>query len=212
MNQTEIETLRRKTQDRFMTFKQNVDNDNILLKEHIKQELLKNYYLLHALNNSELEEKMLEESVVDENGTIVELSGADEYFGINILPYFIISPTQSHCAAYVCFDVVSHEQSGNQVMKIVDIVFHILCEEQIIIDSDSGIARHDLLASLIQDQFNYMSIGSQKIHLISDEPSTVDKEYACRTLVFRQITDNNLVKSVGKIPRFSNKVGALSLA
>lgn len=183
---------------RLREFKGQIDCDDVKVKEAVKQQLLSNRYIIHVLNNPELE------ALVEDDGT-----GSDEYFGVNILPYYLVSPTQSHAAAYICFEVTYDElQYRNSAMKRLNIIFTILCDQKIIKDADTGIARHDLLAALIQDQFNYTNYFGSTIELISDEPSTVDKTYACRTLVFQQLTDNNLVKTVNGKPRLANKLEA----
>ena len=41
--------------------------------------------------------------------------------------------------------------------------------------------------------------------LVSDEPSVVDNNYACRVLTFEQTTDNNIVKTGENGPRLANK-------
>jgi len=59
--------------------KTNVDSDDIHYKEIIKQTLIENDLIIYLLNNKELEDM-----------------GADpsDYLGINILPYYLIHPTQ----------------------------------------------------------------------------------------------------------------------
>ncbi len=59
--------------------KKNVDSDDIHYKEIIKQTLINNSLIIYLLNNKELED-----------------IGADpsDYLGINILPYYMIHPTQ----------------------------------------------------------------------------------------------------------------------
>jgi len=61
--------------------KKNVDSDDIKYKEIIKKSLIENDLIIYLLNNKELED-----------------SGADpsDYLGVNILPYYIISPTQTN--------------------------------------------------------------------------------------------------------------------
>ena len=66
-------------------------NDNIKIKEQIKQILLNNRYIIHVLNNKELEEAESE---------------PDEYYGINILPYYIISPTQTNIQNFICYGYI----------------------------------------------------------------------------------------------------------
>lgn len=174
-----------------LVFKDAVDSDNIKVKERIKKLLLQNKFVIHLLNNKELEEADSE---------------PDDYYGVNILPFYLIDPTQSNVQNFVCFEVSYDEiQRHNAAMKNLEIVFYVICEQRTLLESETGIARHDLLAAAIQDQFNYTNYFGAKIKLISDRPSTTDNGYATRTLIFRQITDNNLVKTKNGIARYANK-------
>lgn len=171
--------------------KQNLDSDDIRIKEIIKKKLLENDKIIYVLNNKELQETDAE---------------ADEYYGINILPYYMIRPTQSNVQNYICYEVGYDEVNDyNKVVKYQEITFYILCEQKNIIDESTYIARHDLLAALIINQFNWTNFFGQRIHCVSNKPSIVDTDYACRTLVFEQITDNGLTKTINKVPRTVNK-------
>ncbi len=176
---------------KLLSMKETVDSDDIKVKEGIKKILLENRYIIHVLNNKELEEADAE---------------IDEYFGVNILPYYIIQPTQHNVQNFICYEVAYDEVNKyNTAVKTLRIIFYILCEHKNLIDKETGMARHDLLAALIQDQFNFSNDFGAKIHLISDVPTVVDNDYACRTMIFKQIADNNLVKTKDGIPRFANK-------
>lgn len=174
-----------------LQFKGAIDSDDIKVKETIKKILSENKLIAYALNNKELE---------------AEEADPEDYFGINILPYYMINPVQHNVQNFLCYEVSydmersyqyskSHN-SLNPTIKTLSIIFTILCHHSNIIDEETGMARHDLLAALVQDQFNWSSEFGSKIMLVSDEPSVVDTNYACRTLVFQQTTDNNIVKSM----------------
>lgn len=172
-------------------FKAAIDSDNIKDKEIIKKVLLNNRFIIHVLNNKELEEADAE---------------PDDYFGVNILPFYLIKPTQSNVQNFLCYTVGFRELDRyNKSVKILQIIFVILCEQKNITDKDTGVARHDLLSALVQHEFNYSNYFGSTIQLVSDEESVVDNNYACRTMVFEQITDANLVKTRNGIPRLANK-------
>ena len=184
-----------------LSFKETVDSDDIKVKEKIKEMLIDNELIIYALNNKELEDKNAE---------------PDEYLNVNILPFYLLEDVQTHVNNFICYEVSydmaqsyqyskSHN-SLNSAVKTLSVIFHILCDEKDIIDRNTGIARHDLLAALIQDQFNWSNEFGAKLMLVSDVPTTVDKHYACRTLVFQQTTDNNVIKTVDEIPRYINKI------
>lgn len=80
-----------------------------------------------------------------------------------------------------------------------------LCEEKTNIEKKTGIVRHDLIAAVILDIFNWTNMFGQKIHCVSNIPSVVDNDYACRTLVFEQTTDNNLSKTRNGVSRIAQK-------
>jgi len=176
---------------KLLEFKELIDFDNIKVKEQIKCILLQNKYIIHVLHNKELEEADAE---------------PDDYFGECILPYYMINPSQSSVKNFLCYEINFDElQRYNSAIKKLEIVFHILCHHHDLNDRETGIARHDLLAALIQDQFNYTNYFGNKIKLISDVASIVDTDYACRTLIFQQQTDNNVIKTRNSVPRFANK-------
>jgi hypothetical protein len=174
-----------------LEFKETVDSDDIKIKEKIKKELLKNELIIHVLNNKELEKQDAQ---------------PDDYYGVNILDYYIIEPTQSDVQNFICYEVdCDRVNEYNRAVKYLSIKFIILREQKNIRDKDTYIARHDLLAALLLRQFNHTNYFGSKIECTSDVASVVDSTYACRTLIFTQITDNNLVKSQNKIPIIANK-------
>ena len=63
------------------------------------------------------------------------------------------------------------------------------------IEKRTGIARHDLIGALILDMFNWSNLFTDQIHCVSDVPSITDNDYVTRTIIFEQLTDNNLVKT-----------------
>lgn len=185
---------------RLASLKYVTDNDNIRIKEIIKQKLLNNDDIIHVINNKKLQE-----------------SGADndEYFGVNILPYYNIPDSQTKSQNFICFTVgyenvernfTNSSRMYNDLQRHLHIVFVVLCERKNIKDEDTGIARHDLLAALIQNEFNFTNFFGRKVQLVSDAESTVDNNYLCRTLVFSMITDNNVTKTqYGNPTRIVNK-------
>lgn len=192
----------------FASLVNDVEDDDSKLKKEIKEKLITNKYILKALDNKALEEAEAE---------------ADEYFGRCILPYYIIHPTQVQANNFICFET-RFERMGtsieryNKAMKRQQIIFYILCEQknQDVMTgtelsggiTELGIARHDLLASLLIHEFNFYPFKGGKAQLISNVPSTTDDNYACRTLTFEFYTDANLVKTVNGDPQIANKLFA----
>ena len=164
-----------------------VDSDDIRYKEIIKKTLIENELLIYLLNNKELEDV-----------------GADpsDYLGINILPYYMIHPTQHNVQNFICYETETRElERYNSTMKLQRIIFYVLCEEKNNIEKKTGIARHDLISALLINMFNWTNLFTNKLHIVSNIPSVVDNDYACRTLIFEQSTDNNLAKTINGITR-----------
>lgn len=186
LSKAEIQNLR--------AFRDSLDNDNIKLKQQIKKKLLSDKYIIHVLNNKELERTDAE---------------PDDYFGVNILPFYILPDTQTKVDNFICFETsneVKYSMNYNaSVRKTQQITFTILCNDKNDIDKETSLPRHDLLAALIQNMFNYeMFLGGRWI-LVSDRASVTDTHYLMRTLLFQQETDNNLVKTIDGKPRIINK-------
>ena len=177
---------------RLASYKYIVDNDNIRIKQKIKEKLLANDDIIHVLDNKELQEAEAEN---------------DEYFGINIRDSYIIPETQVDSQNYICFTVGYRDVNRyNDLVKELHITFYILCEQKNLKDRDTGIARHDLLAALIQNEFNYTNYFGRMIQLVQDEESITDNAYVTRVLTFTQTTDNNVTKTkYGQPTRIVNK-------
>lgn len=179
-------------EQKLRSWRENIDNEDIRIKEKIKELLLDNKTLIHVLNNEELEKADAE---------------PDEYYYVNILPYYIIYPTQTNVQNYVCYETNFERVSRyNNVIKYNQIVFTILCEQKNIVEESTGLARHDLIASLILDQFNWSNYFGQQIVCVSDKTSVSDNSYACRTLIFQSETPLNILRTDGQTRVINNNV------
>jgi len=169
-----------------------IDSDNIRIKDIVKKELLKNKTIIHVLNNKNL-----------------ELSDAepDDYFGVNILDHYVIPKVQTHTDNFICYETQSKSiKTYNSTIKTQQLIFYILCEEKNILDKDTNLPRHDLLALLIQDLFNFRVFYGNRIQLVSDVAGITDSSYNSRTLTFEMNTDSNLVKTINGKPAIINKI------
>lgn len=172
------------------SYKKTTDNDDIRFKEIIKDKLVKNDKIIYVLNNKELVEK--------------DSDNAD-YFNVNILPYYLISPTQTNVQNFICYEVQFEDVAKyNKIIKYGHIIFYILCEQKGIIEEHTGVARHDLLAALVMEEFNWKNYFGPQIKCISDKASTVDTNYACRTIVFEGEFPNSIVKTQKGVTRVIN--------
>ena len=161
------------------SFKRTVDCDNTRFKQIIKERIINNRFIIHVLNNNELDE-----------------DSPDEYLGVNIIPYYAIDHTVTKVENWICFETNFDEEARyNDIVKHGQIIFYILCDLRNNVERDTGIPRHDLLSALILDHFNWTNIFGMQIHCVSDRASIVDTNYACRTLVFEGKFLNSIAKT-----------------
>ena len=194
---SDILTTKEELLDKLRAYADTPDDDNIRYKEKIHDALLSNAELLYALNNEELESELFDE---DDNLLIDEKTGellgeVDRYFGdnSNIRPYLFIPDTQTDVKHYVCYQVAFDELPRYQnVQKYTEITFNIFVNGKDRTDKLTGIPRHDLIASIIRERFNWSNIFGMQTHLISSKESVTDNNYLVRTLIF-QITDVNSI-------------------
>ena len=179
-----------------LDMRKDIDVDNLKLKEQIKQLLLHDKYIVHVLNNKELEKQDAE---------------PDDYFGVNILPFYAIPDIQHNIQNYVCYETGFKDiPQWDKSQKYEQITFYILCHKDNIIDKDTSLARHDLLAGLIKRLVNNEPFLGGRFKCVSDLPSVIDNDYPARTLIFEQLTDSDLVKKVGGKMMYGNKTGVIS--
>lgn len=160
-------------------YKKQKGNDNIQYKETIKDKLINNSKIIRSINNKDLDP-----------------DSPDDYYGENILPYYLIVETQTSDKNYICFETSFTEVARyNNVMKLGQVIFYIVCNNKDILDKETGIARHDLLAALITDEFDWTNLFGTQVKLVSDKPTVIDSQYVGRTLIFEQITPNSIVRN-----------------
>ena len=211
---SEILTTKKDLLDKLRAYADNPDDDNIRYKEKIHDALLRNAELLYALNNEELESELFDEDnnlLIDkETGEL--LGEVDRYFGdnSNIRPYLFIPETQTDVKHYVCYQVMFDElpRYNNTTQKYTNVTFNIFVNGKDRTDKLTGIPRHDLIASIIREKFNWSNIFGMQTHLISSKESVTDNNYLVRTLIF-QITDVNSITytPLGEKASYINKIG-----
>lgn len=199
------------------------DDENVQYKQKIKHALLSNPCLLYALNEASLYNELFDPSDKehwewDEDrkinvptdecqinwewnedlGAYEPLGEWDRYFGTNanIRPFLFIPDTQTNVRHYVCYQVGFDEQPRyNDTLKYTTITFTIFIHGNDRMDQWTGIPRHDLIASIIRERFNWSNIFGMQTHLISSKESTTDNNYVVRTLVFQVVDTNGIVKT-----------------
>ena len=209
---SEILTTKKDLLDKLRAYADNPDDDNIRYKEKIHDALLSNAELLYALNNEELESELFDGDKLNIDEETGELLGeVDRYFGdnSNIRPYLFIPETQTDVKHYICYQVMFDELPRYpNIQKYTEITFNIFVNGKDRTDKLTGIPRHDLIASIIREKFNWSNIFGMQTHLISSKESVTDNNYLVRTLIF-QITDVNSITytPLGEKPSYINKLG-----
>ena len=192
---SEILTTKEELLNKLRAYAETPDDDNIKYKDIIRKALLNCPELLYALNNKELESELFDEdgNLLIDKDTGELLGEVDRYFGDNssIRPSLFIPDTQTTVNSYVCYQVMFDELPRYQnIYKYNEIIFNIFVNGKDRTDKLTGIPRHDLIASIIREKFNWSSIFGMQSKLISSKESTTDNNYVVRTLIF-QIEDTN---------------------
>lgn len=209
----EILTKKEELLNKLRSYASTPDDDNIRYKEKIHDALLKNAELLYALNNTELESELFDE---DDNLLIDEETGellgeVDRYFGdnSNIRPYLFIPDTQTEVKNYICYQVMFDETPRyKDTQKYTKIIFTIFVNGKNRLDKLTGIPRHDLIASIVREKFNWSNVFGTQMHLISSKESTTDNDYLVRTLIFQSTDTSSITYTpLGENPRTINRLG-----
>lgn len=167
------------------------DDNNIYLKEKVKKALLKSPELLYAFHNLDLEDTELFNS----DGTINYDGDWTMYYGEegNIHPHLYLPNTQDKVRHHLCFKTEFTDiPKYNQIMCYMNVTFLVMADVRDAIDQLTGIARHDLIGSIIRERFNWSNIFGTHCNIVSDKESFTDSNYIIRTIVLEQETTNNI--------------------
>lgn len=163
---------------------QNVNDDVIEMKRIIKQMLIDDEDILEALHNTE-----------------IELDSPDEFLDKNIFGFIRIPQTQDTVRNFICFTVDDIEENRfNDVMKTQYIQFNVICHLSDM-QTGYGMDRHDLIAYLIRDTFNWTNVFGLQFKLIYNQEKAMDSDYYCRMMKFEATKPNSLNKARMDNPR-----------
>ena len=112
----------------------------------------------------------------------------------NVFPYMKIPDTTTVVKNYICFDFNARSSNYNDLYKNINITISVICHE-----SDIKTAygcRHDVLGSIILENFNWSNFLGLELELYSDMESILEKEYHVRTLQFKNLVLNSLQNGV----------------
>lgn len=158
---------------------QNIDDDVIAAKRLIREKLYQDPDIIEALHNPNLNPEE-----------------PDQYVGTNIFDFIRIPGTTFEVKNYICFDVKQKRVSySNDHMKIQQYIFMVFCHSDDI-NTSYGMSRHDLLAYLIKDIFNYSNIFGNQITIVENTPGISEAQYSSRTIIFEASAPNSLNRAV----------------
>lgn len=206
---SEILTTKEDLLNKLRAYAETPDDDNIRIKEQIKDTFLNCPELLYAIHNKELESELFDEDGnlnIDEDGNLT--GEVDRYFGSNsnIRPFLFIPETQDEVNNYVCYqtsygDLVRY----NDKEKNLIVTFTIFVNGKDSMDKLTGIPRHDLIASIIREKFAWIGFEISTTTPFGDRESTTDNDYLVRTLQYEVTLPNSICKTEGKNTFYNNK-------
>lgn len=181
------------------------NDESTQYKEKIKQALMKSPEFLYSLHEESLESELFytndnNEVMLNIDAESGELLGeVDRYFGesANVRPYIFLPETQTSVKNYVCYQVMfDNSPKYNDTQKYTQVIFTIFVNGKDREDYETGLPRHDLIASIIREKFNWSNIFGAQTRLISSKESTTDNNYLVRTLVFQLVDTNGIVEAI----------------
>ena len=206
---SEILTTKAELLDKLRAYADTPDDDNIRIKEQIKDTFLNCPELLYAIHNKELESELFDEDGnlnIDEDGNLT--GEVDRYFGenSNIRPFLFIPETQDEVKNYVCYQTgYSDLVRYNDKEKNLIVTFTIFVNGKDSMDKLTGIPRHDLIASIIREKFAWIGLEISTTTPFGDKESTTDNNYLVRTLQYEVTLPNSICKTEGKNTFYNNK-------
>lgn len=206
---SEILTTKEELLSKLRAYADTPDDDNIRIKEQIKDTFLNCPELLYAIHNKELESELFDEDEnlnIDEDGNLT--GEVDRYFGenANIRPFLFIPETQDEVKNYVCYQTsYSDLVRYNDKEKNLIVTFTIFVNGKDSIDKLTNVPRHDLIASIIREKFAWIGLEISTPTPFGDKESTTDNNYLVRTLQYEVTLPNSLCKTEGKNTFYNNK-------
>ena len=206
---SEILTTKEELLNKLRAYADTPDDDNIRIKEQIKDTFLNCPELLYAIHNKELESELFDEDGnlnIDEDGNLT--GEVDRYFGenSNIRPFLFIPETQDEVKNYVCYQTsYSDLVRYNDKEKNLIVTFTIFVNGKDSMDKPTNIPRHDLIASIIREKFAWIGLEISTTTPFGDKESTTDNNYLVRTLQYEVTLPNSICKTEGKNTFYNNK-------
>ena len=202
-------TTKEELLNKLRAYAETPDDDNIRIKKQIKDTFLNCPELLYAIHNKELESELFDEDGnlnIDEDGNLT--GEVDRYFGenANIRPFLFIPETQDEVKNYVCYQTgYSDLVRYNDKEKKLIVTFTIFVNGKDSMDKPTNIPRHDLIASIIRENFAWIGLEISTATPFGDKESTTDNNYLVRTLQYEVTLPNSICKTEGNNTFYNNK-------
>lgn len=170
------------TQDRIDKITTIVDgyDDMCYSKQLILDRLLGDSDLLEMLNNPKL-----------------SINNSDEYYNVNIFSHLINPNLEIKVSNYIAFEVDDNSIATNDLFVNKTITFLVVCDEKTI-NTKWGMDRHDVIAAIIKDLFNWSNILGVHIVKSSDVADVSKIGYIYREIKFMTVSLNGLTKGVAQ--------------
>jgi hypothetical protein len=147
-------------------------------KHKVMTELTSNIDILSTLHNNDLESKLNWEHP---NG--------DMYRNVNIFDYMKLPSLKDEIENYICFEVSTLASYSNDFTN-VNVVFRTVSHVNDM-RTDWGIQRHDLLALIIKNQFDWTKVFGKTLHKVSDVGKIGEDDFYYREIVYQCDLPNN---------------------
>lgn len=164
-------------------------DDIARLKHKIMQELTSNVDLLRTLHNNALESKILNWD--NPNGDI--------YRDVNIFDFLKLPSLKDEIFNYICFEVIMTNSYNNDFI-ITDIVFRTVSHDSDM-KTDWGIQRHDLLALIIKNEFDWTNKLGMTLVKTLDDGKIGEDDFYYREIVYEAMIPNNHYNKLNRYSR-----------
>ena len=158
-------------------------DDIFRYKYKIMQMLISNQDILHTLHNDELSKGN-------------EIINGDLYRDVCIFDFMKLPDNKTEVKNYVCFEVNDVSSYDSLVNK--RIVFRTVSHEDDY-KTDWGISRHDLLASIIKNEFDWSNALGMHFEKESDNGYVTNDGYYYREIIYKIVSPNNTYNKLNNV-------------
>ena len=158
-------------------------DDIFRFKYKIMQMIISNQDILHTLHNDKLSNNK-------------EIINGDLYRDVCIFDFMKLPNNKTEVKNYLCFEVNDISSYDNLVNRRV--VFRTVSHEDDY-KTDWGISRHDLLASIIKNEFDWSNALGMHFEKESDNGYVTNDGYYYREIVYKITSPNNTYNKIKNI-------------